>query len=262
VLARQPPAAGDARDARRHALTYDDAGAGPPVLYFHGGGDWRLSRPAETHGVRVIGVDRCGERVQGRTLRSWAGEVEALADELGLERFGIVGWSAGGPHALAVAAVLPERVDRVALVASMPPPAGVSAMPRDVQLVMRLARRSQRLAARGLEQWGRRPTPTTGQPAHDEAYARGRGESFRHGGLWLAQELAYLGRPWGFELAEVTAPVTLWWGERDHVTPPELAHAYARDLPNAELKLVDDTHQLLFSRWREILADAAPQTRP
>jgi pimeloyl-ACP methyl ester carboxylesterase len=212
--------------------------------------------------VRVIGVDRCGERVKGRTLRSWAGEVEALADELELERFGIVGWSAGGPHALAVAAVLPERVDRVALVASMPPPAGVSSMPRDVQLVMRLARRSQRLAARGLEQWGRRPTPATGQPAHDEAYARGRVESFRQGGLWLAQELAYLGRPWDFQLAEVTAPVALWWGEHDHVTPPELAHAYARDLPNAELKLVDGTHQLLFSRWREILADAAPRTRP
>jgi pimeloyl-ACP methyl ester carboxylesterase len=127
---------------------------------------------------------------------------------------------------------------------------------------MRVARRSQRLAARGLERWGRQPTPATGAPAHDDAYARGRVESFRHGGMWLAQELAYLGRPWGFELSEVTAPVALWWGERDHVTPPSLAHAFARDLPNAELKLVDDSHQLLFSRWREILADATPRTRP
>ena len=47
-------------------------------------------------------------------------------------------------------------------------------------------------------------------------------ESFRAGGLWLARELAYLGRPWGFALDEVRAPVTLWWGERDRVCPPSI----------------------------------------
>jgi pimeloyl-ACP methyl ester carboxylesterase len=82
-------------------------------------------------------------------------------------------------------------------------------------------------------------------------------ESFRFGGLWLARELAYLGRPWGFELDEVRAPVTLWWGERDRVCPPSIADDYARRLPRATLRLVDDTHQLLFSRWREILADVS-----
>jgi pimeloyl-ACP methyl ester carboxylesterase len=261
VLDRESPQAGHAR--RPHgALRHEDAGAGPPVFYFHGGGDSRLSRPAETHGVRLISVDRCGDPVRGRTLRSWAADVVALADELGLERFGVVGWSAGGPHALAVAAVAPERVDGVALVASMPPPEGLRAMPRDVRLVIRLARRSPRLAAHALERWGSNVPDPTGDAAHDEAYARGRVESFRNGGLWLAHELAYLSRPWGFQLADVTPRVVLWWGTRDHVTPPSLAHAYARQLPNAELKLVDDSHQLLFSRWREILADATPRTRP
>jgi len=51
--------------------------------------------------------------------------------------------------------------------------------------------------------------------------------------------------------------VTLWWGERDDVCPPSIARDFERRLPNAELRLVDDTHQLLFSHWREILADAA-----
>ena len=261
MLDRESPPAGDARRPDG-ALTHDDAGEGPPVLYFHGGGDSRLSRPAETHGVRLVSVDRCGQAVPGRSLRSWATDVVALADELGLERFGVVGWSAGGPHALAVAAVAPERVERVALVASMPPPDGLRFMPRDVRLVMGLARRSPRLAAHALERWGSKVPDPTGDPAHDEAYSRGRAESFRHGGLWLAQELAYLGRPWGFELADVTPPVALWWGTRDYITPPELAHAYARELPHAELKLVEGSHQLLFSRWREILVDAAPRTRP
>lgn len=244
-------------------MNYDDVGEGPPVFYFHGGGDSRLSRPAETHGVRLIAVDRCGARVRGRTLRSWADDVVQLADELGLARFSVVGWSAGGPHALAVAAVAPERVERVALVASMPLPEGVHALPRDVRMVMRLARRSTRLAARGLERWGREATPATGDPTHDEAYARGRVESFREGGLWLAQELAYLGRPWGFELGEMEAPVTIWYGEHDRVTPVSIAHDFAQRLPNATLRIVEGgTHQVLFSRWREILEDVAPRTRP
>jgi pimeloyl-ACP methyl ester carboxylesterase len=260
VLDRESP---QARHARRpdRALRHDDAGEGPPVLYFHGGGDSRLSRPAETHGVRLISVDRCGERVRGRTLRSWADDVVALADELELDRFSVVGWSAGGPHALAVAAAAPERVERVALVASMPPPEGVGALPRDVRLVMRLARRSPRLAARSLERWGRQPPPPTGDRAHDEAYARGRVESFRAGGLWLAQELAYLGRPWGFDLRDVSAHVTIWYGTRDRVTPSHLGLMFALLLPDAFLHEVDASHQVLFSHWREILADVAPQTR-
>jgi pimeloyl-ACP methyl ester carboxylesterase len=245
-------------------VSYDDVGdpAGAPVVYLHGGGDSRLSRHPDDSiaaelGVRLVAVDRSGPSSRGRTLRSWADEVVSLVGSLGIERFGVIGWSAGGPHALAVAAAAPARVSRVALVASMPPADGIAVLPRDVQRLMRVARVSPRLAGRGLEAWGRRAPPPTGNAATDEAYARGRVESFRAGGLWLARELAYLGRPWGFELDEVRAPVTLWWGERDHVCPPSIAAEYARRLPNATLRLVDDTHQLLFSRWREILADVS-----
>jgi pimeloyl-ACP methyl ester carboxylesterase len=242
-------------------VTIDDVGdpAGTPVLYLHGGGDSRLSRHpddsiAAALGVRLLAVDRCGPAVRGRTLRTWAEDVVAA---LPVERFAVIGWSAGGPHALAVAAVAPDRVTRVALVGSMPTPEAVRELPRDVQSVMRLARFSPRVAARGLETWGRRPVPPTGAAATDEAYARGRLESFRDGGLWLARELAYLGRPWGFELADVRAPVTLWWGERDTVCPPPIGRDFERRLPDATLRLVDDTHQLLFSRWREILEDVS-----
>jgi pimeloyl-ACP methyl ester carboxylesterase len=242
-------------------VSVDDVGdpAGTPVLYLHGGGDSRLSRHpddsiAAALGVRLLALDRCGRAVRRRTLRAWAEEVVAT---LPVERFAVLGWSAGGPHALAVAAVAPDRVTRAALVGSMPTPDGVGELPADVQRVMRVARVAPRLAARGLEAWGRRPPPPTGRADTDEAYARGRVESFREGGLWLARELAYLGRPWGFDLADVRAPVTLWWGERDHVCPPSIGRAYEERLPNATLRLVDGTHQLLFTRWREILADVS-----
>jgi pimeloyl-ACP methyl ester carboxylesterase len=261
VLGRESPSARHADDTRRQALSFDDVGDpnGAPVVYLHGGGDSRLSRHpddsiAASLGVRLVAVDRCGPARHFATLRAWA---ESTAAVLDVERFGVVGWSAGGPHALALAAVAPEQVTRVALVGSMPPPDLVRELPRDVRAVMRLARISPRLATRGLERWGRQPTPPTGDPACDAAYARGRVESFRDGGLWLARELAYLGRPWGFALGDVRAPVTLWWGNDDRVCPPPIGEAFAARLPEAELRLVAGTHQLLFSRWRDILEDVS-----
>jgi len=132
-------------------VTFDDVGdpVGVPVVYLHGGGDSRLSRHpddsiAAALGVRLLAVDRCGPSVRGRTLRSWA---EEAVDGLPVERFGVIGWSAGGPHALAVAAVAPERVTRVALVGSMPTPDGVRALA--ARRAERDPRRARRAACRG-----------------------------------------------------------------------------------------------------------------
>ncbi len=249
-------------------MTFDDVGdpRGTPVVYLHGGGDSRLSRHpddglAADLGVRLVAVDRCGPPERARTLLSFACDVLGLADELALERFSVVGWSAGGPHALALAAAGGERIARAVVVAGMPPPDGLGAMPADAQRTIRVARRSPRAATALLAHWARRPTPPTGDPECDRAYAEGRVESFRHGSRWLALELAALSRPWGFELDDVRAPVSLLYGERDRVCPPSIGRAYEQALPNASLRVVDDGHQLLFSRWREILADAGQQAR-
>lgn len=233
------------------------------MLYFHGGGNSRLTRHpddgiAASLGIRLLAVERSGPAVPGRTLVTWARDVETLADELGLGRFSVVGWSAGGPHALAVAGVLGERVSRVVLVGSMPLPDRTAALARDVRLSLRAATLAPRFLARRLEAWGRKPTPPTGHPDTDAAYLRGRVESFRAGGMWLVQELAVLGRPWGFDVGEISAPVTLWWGESDVVCPPSIGRDYETRLPTATLKLVEGTHQVLFPRWRDILSDALP----
>lgn len=263
MLGRKSPGARNARDARR-PLIVDDVGEpdGAVVVYLHGGGDSRLSRHPDDSiaaelGVRLLAVDRCGPAVRGRSLRSCAEDVVAVVPE---GPFAVMGWSAGGPHALAVAAVAGSRVHRVALVGAMPRPELVSTLSPTVRRTMRVARLSPRVAARGLEAWGRRPPPPTGDSVTDGAYARGRVESFRHGGLWLARELAYLGRPWGFSPADVRAPVTLWWGDADDVCPPAIAKDYAALLPDATLRVVPGTHQLLFSRWRDILAELASDT--
>ena len=76
-------------------------------------------------GARVITYDRPGyggsDRFRGRRVVDCVADVSAIADSLGIERFAVSGGSWGGPHSLAVAARLPERVTRAACLAGVAP---------------------------------------------------------------------------------------------------------------------------------------------
>jgi len=114
-------------DGRR--LTYDDVGApdGRPIVYLHGCPDCRLTRHPDDElaaaiGVRLIAVDRPGyggsDAPRDWTRRSMAEDVVALLAKLNIDRSAVLGWSSGGQIALACAAVAPERVAAVGLVAA------------------------------------------------------------------------------------------------------------------------------------------------
>jgi pimeloyl-ACP methyl ester carboxylesterase len=123
------------------SLAYAEFGDpdGRPVLFFHGTPGYRLNpwiEDAELRslGVRLIALDRPGvgrstPRPQRRLL-DWPDDVQTLADVLGLERFAVVGFSNGGPHAAACAHKLGRRVSGTALVAPMPPLARRRGHPR------------------------------------------------------------------------------------------------------------------------------------
>src|SRR6266487_953548 len=107
------------------ALAFEEVGdpGGVPIFALHGTPGCRLSGrhpdPARVHeaGLRVISYDRPGygrsSRHRGRRAGDCVGDVVAIANELGVERFAVSGGSGGGPHALAVGARLPERVTGV-----------------------------------------------------------------------------------------------------------------------------------------------------
>ena len=110
-------------------LAYEQYGdpAGFPVLNCHGGMSSRLdAAPAHeaalAKGVRLISPDRAQARGSstyqaGRRLLDWPHDVRELTDSLGIERFAVMGWSAGGAYAAACAARLGDRVTAAAVLA-------------------------------------------------------------------------------------------------------------------------------------------------
>ncbi|HVD39904.1 MAG TPA: alpha/beta fold hydrolase, partial [Solirubrobacterales bacterium] len=103
------------------SLTVYDAGNpdGRPILFHHGTPSSGV--PFERHvelareqGVRLLSYDRAGygdsTRMPGRAVTDVAQDVEVIAEKLGLEQFATWGRSGGGPHALATAAGLADRV--------------------------------------------------------------------------------------------------------------------------------------------------------
>src|SRR5215471_21553090 len=113
-------------------LTVREGGdpAGFPVLSISGTpGSSTIYEPhahdAAERGIRLFSYDRPGyggsTRQKGRKVADCAADVAAVCDALGIERFCVWGISGGGPHALAAAALLPDRVVAAAALASVAP---------------------------------------------------------------------------------------------------------------------------------------------
>jgi non-heme chloroperoxidase len=108
-----------------------DVGTGadrPPVVLVPGFGmtheAWdRQVRVLTAAGRRVIAVDprghgRSDKPLDGYDVPRLSDDLVAVLDALGVERCSLVGWSFGGQVAFRAAAAHPERVHRLALVAS------------------------------------------------------------------------------------------------------------------------------------------------
>ena len=117
-----------APDGRRIAYTERGDLSGPPAFIHHGTPGTRIGGNPDDDayaGMRAICHDRPGygqsDRLHGRDVAAVAGDVRVLADALGIDHFGVIGVSGGGPHALACAALLPERVTRVGVLVGAAP---------------------------------------------------------------------------------------------------------------------------------------------
>ena len=154
------------RDGRRLGFAEYGESTGRPVFHFHGSGGSRLEHPPDQQclnelGIRFIGTDRPGHGLSDpkpdRTLLDWPDDVGELADQLGIDKFHVLGWSAGGPHALACGYKLRDRVVAGAIASGLAPPQlpapyrGLSFGCRIVALIMRKIPRMNYLFRRGMD---------------------------------------------------------------------------------------------------------------
>jgi pimeloyl-ACP methyl ester carboxylesterase len=116
------------RDGR--SLDLFDTGAGPVVVYHHGTPSSGSVPPAllaaaTDLGARVVSWSRPGyagsTRQPGRLVADVAADAREVLDALGIARAASIGWSGGGPHALACGALAPDRFPAVGLLAGVAP---------------------------------------------------------------------------------------------------------------------------------------------
>ena len=200
-----------------------------------------------SRGIRHLSYSRPGygdsDRRLGRRVADCAEDVSAIADALGIESFFTVGWSGGGPHALACASLLPERVRATATIASVAPfdvegldwlegmgeenlAEFAAAEAGEEALRVHLEAEARTLGALSAEDvltaFGDLISPAdepalTGKFA--EYVAAGTRGALRRGIWgWFDDDMAFI-KDWGFDLGSIGVPVAIWQGDDDRFVP-------------------------------------------
>ena len=244
----------------RTVHVYDTGDVGGLVVFWHHGTPNIGTPPKPLFGagarlgVRWVGYDRPGYGGStpnpGRDVASAASDAAAVVDALGIDRFTVMGSSGGGPHALACAALLGDRVVAAVSAAGLAPFALVDADGldwfagmSDSSMATLGAAVKGRAEKERFEASGDKPEMAL-EPA-DLAALSGEwgwfgevvGPAMAAGpGPVIDDDLANVG-PWGFDPAAITAPVLFLHGGEDRVVPSAHGAWLANRCPNSELRI-------------------------
>jgi pimeloyl-ACP methyl ester carboxylesterase len=261
-----------------------------PLVVHHGTPGERSQYPpfaaaAAAKGLRYVSYSRPGyggsSRQPGRAVADWAADTAAILAHLSADRCYTVGASGGGPHALACAALLADRVLACATVAGVGPfgAEGLDflqgmgrenheefgaalAGPAELQAYL------EREAASLAEITGQRVATAFGDlvSAVDVAALTGDfaafvAASFRRAlanGIWgwFDDDVVFT-RPWGFELASINVPVVVWQGGQDRMVPFAHGQWLAAHLPSARamLLLAEGHLSIKVAKFGEIVGE-------
>jgi len=202
-------------------------------------------------GIRWVSYDRPGyggsTRDPGRDIASAAAYVAAVADELSIDRFAVMGHSGGGPHALACGALLPARVLGAVSMSGLAP---YGAERLDWFAGMSAAGvASLRAAAAGRQA---KEAYEASPPAGDLGFTDADEAALSGAWSWLIDvvrpaiaggpegliddDLAAVA-PWGFNPQQIMGPVLFLHGGEDRVVPSSHSGWLASRCPSAELRL-------------------------
>ena len=264
-------------------LDYFVEGEGDALLVYHHGTPAAGPIPrdlidaATDHGFVIAELVRPGygqsTRQPGRSVADVVPLVEALADHLGHAQFVTMGWSGGGPHAIATAALLPQRCSGAMSLAGVAPYGEP-----DLDFLADMGEDNIAEFGAALEgdssleaflsgAAGAMRDVTADQvidamrsllPAVDQAHLTGQEAeemaaelrwSLAHGIWgWFDDDIAFT-RPWGFDLGAITAPVQVWQGTDDLMVPFAHGQWLVQRLSSAVPRLVEgEGHLSLAAR--------------
>jgi pimeloyl-ACP methyl ester carboxylesterase len=244
---------------------------------------------AAANGMQLITYGRPGyagsSEQPGRVVADAAADVEWILDDLGISNFVTVGWSGGGPHALACAALLPERCLAVATVAGVGPAnvpsldflAGMgeenqvefaAACKGKAELTDWLEANAQGLATISASD----VVASLGGLASEVDVGVLTGEfadwmaaSFRQSvstgfAGWRDDDLAFVA-PWGFEPSAIPRPAFVWQGDQDRMVPYAHGAWLVEHMPSARSRLLPGEGHLsvVVRHVRQIIEELAGQ---
>ena len=242
---------------------------------------------AARHGLRMVVYSRPGygrsSPLPGRRVAAVADDVAAVLDDLGADRFVTAGWSGGGPHALACAALLPVRCAAATSVAGVAPHAAEGLDWLDGMGAENVEEFGAATAGEGpLTSYLDAQVPGLAEVRAGEVaaalgdlvsdvdrraltaeFAEYTAALFRaavSGGAagWRDDDLAFV-TDWGFDLDAVKSPVSVWQGGEDRMVPFAHGRWLARRIPGASVHLEPgEGHlSLMLNAFDTIVAELA-----
>jgi pimeloyl-ACP methyl ester carboxylesterase len=218
-------------------------------------------------GIRLIVPERPGFGMSNfqpdRTLLDWPDDVTALADYLGIDKFGVVGLSGGGPYAISCAYKIPQRLTHAAISAS-PAPYNAFGEPTEVptlaeaeayaaDMANKIQNHPDEFYEEMLAASPESDRESLASPAVRNWLLTTFRETFRGGTVGLVHELMLIhARPWGFPLEAITANVQIWHGDADTNVPFAAGQFLAEQIPHCQLHIVSEKGHFVPGLLEEI----------
>ena len=246
--------------------------------------DWQ--EDAMQHNLRLISISRPGyahsERKPGRSVSCVVSDVEDVLDELGIEKFLTIGYSGGGPHALACAEGLPHRCIAASILAGVGPHGepdldSMSDMgPENIE--------HKKIAIQGeeaLREWAKENAAAWFTIADEELadalgglvpeidvialnehgmaaiWASSIRRSLQNGLDGYIDDSLVFCKYWGFKPDDIEIPVTIWQGDLDLMVPFTHGQWLIKHIPHAKsrLELGHGHISLIVDKKQEIIVD-------